>query len=287
MRSIFAKKKEAQTGAGGWKCVYDGPFRPFLIPKVPLRCNERGRDIGATGRNKGKMPRPTGDIAGSDSSSECPNGDRSADDDDSPSPSDEEDLRPGDITFWFKEDEPELRPAESRKRTAVDQAPIIDRHRVLSNQHDFISNRLCYDVNQDKYSLLVNTLDAIVTIRWKQSEHASDLWAKFTTDKLKTSGARGGNSQQVAVARSHAIPSKASVREYFGGARGILPRYIVRSTPFIYVCWTCYIFPTPGFTTLGRWRVIDQVTMGQVVLNFCVSGRGRGRVVRCTTNGRS
>ena len=42
VRCIFArKKKEAQTGPAGWKCLYGGTFRPFLIPKVPPRCNER------------------------------------------------------------------------------------------------------------------------------------------------------------------------------------------------------------------------------------------------------
>lgn len=135
------------------------------------------------------MPRPTDAIASPDSSSACPYSDQSTDDVDSPSPSDEEDLRPDDLSLWFKEDEPDPHPSDTRKRTVPNQVPIIDRPRILSNQHDSIFNSLCVDINQDKYPLLVNTLDAIVTVRWKQSEQASDLRSKFTDAKLKSPGA--------------------------------------------------------------------------------------------------
>ena len=192
VRCIFLKKKEVVTGPNGWKCVYDGAFRPFLIPGMPPRCSERGQASNTQRLNTGKTHKPTELYAGSDSSSsDCSYISESEDDIEPTDQTDDEDMRSDDLSFWFKEDAVHLPRASAHASTLPNQVSIIDRPRILSEQHDYISNTLSVDINQEKYSLLVNTLDAIVTVRWKQSEQDTELWPKFTSAKLK-SAAKGG-----------------------------------------------------------------------------------------------
>ena len=212
-RCIFMKKKEVLTGPNGWKCVYDGTFRPFLIPKVPPRSSDRGQPRNTNCLNTGEMIKRPRRAAGSDSSSsDCSYSNGSDDDMDPTNQTDDEDVRPDDLSFWFREDDVDQPRVSARASTLPNQVSIIDRPRILSQQHDYIFNTLSVDINQDKYSLIVNTLDAIVTVRWKQSEQATELWSKFTSAKLK-SAATGGKKLAASCSSSLTRYTVEDIRE--------------------------------------------------------------------------
>ena len=76
---------------------------------------------------------------------------------------------------------------ERGKATAKDRWLITDRPRILSAQHELIYDSLIAEVNPTRYTLLVNTLGAIVTARWKTNEQTTDAWAKFTDAQARIS----------------------------------------------------------------------------------------------------
>ena len=204
-RCIFLKKKGAKTGPDGWECEYDGAFRPFLIPKAPQRRNASTKRGTLPHPTKEAVNTPPGGVLPSAFQSDSSDGERSVGDTDPPQSDSEGELRPYDIDFWYSDDEPGQTAHDGGNTTTLVSMPLIDRPRLLSNQRDLIFNRLCGDINQDKYSLLVNTLDAIVTVRWKQIEQTQEAWGKFTEGKTKAVGVckEKKNSQPAVVARAH------------------------------------------------------------------------------------
>ena len=56
---------------------------------------------------------------------------------------------------------------------------ITDRPRILSEQRDYVTDQLSPQSDQEKYALLVNTLDAMATVRWKPSDRTDGSWAKY------------------------------------------------------------------------------------------------------------
>ena len=94
--------------------------------------------------------------------------------------SDEE--RSDGLMFWFPNDETEKPPTSvaSNREAAV---PLIDRHRIVSRQHDYIHDQLAGEIDPQRYTLLVNTLDAIATVRWREVERTSCLRGKYSSAK--------------------------------------------------------------------------------------------------------
>ena len=186
-RCIFAKKELVETSSEGWKCVYDGAFRPFIIPAPVVPCNVRDKQCT---RPKAAKPRKLEESTNpvySSSSSEFTLADVELTDE-ATHTDEEDDLRPDDLSFWFADESQPLNPKTSNDIIATERVSIIDRPRILNAQHDLIYNRLRNEINQVRYALLVNTLDAIVTVRWKPNERTHEAWAKFTDARRRISG---------------------------------------------------------------------------------------------------
>ena len=160
-KCVFVKKSIAHTGSLGWECRYTGTFRPFLLPTIKPQVksvNQKGSVCRAPIIHTSASNEHTSDdsegesVVDSDVSSQSSKAKtvRNVDTDDE---------RAGDIAFWFSDGETEK--IKMKKRTK-DRNPgllhISSRPRLLSNQHDFIFDKLVQVVDQTKYALLVNAL---------------------------------------------------------------------------------------------------------------------------------
>ena len=186
-RRIFVKKKTIALGHGGWKCHYGGNFRPFIIQSSPKDRNAAPSHLPCNaGRTSADCPDhlSDGELFLSDmSSAHLSDAEDSEKSQASPKSGYSDDERADDLAFWFSEDEvdiPNKRAAHIRTDT---QLPITDRPRILSRQHDYAHDQLSNEIDPHKYTLLVNTLDAIVAVRWGEVERTSSLWSKYSSAK--------------------------------------------------------------------------------------------------------
>ena len=176
-RCIFARKRTIATGPDGWKCHYDGSFRPFMIPTIPQeRKTKLPKQRHASGR-------PRRDCASRSSDSELSLSEISPslapEETDSgnvgtPISNHSDEERSGDLMFWFSNDEAEKPPPMVASNREAD-VPLIDRPRIVSRQRDYIQDQLAGKIDPHRYTLLANTIDAIVAVRWREVERTSCL----------------------------------------------------------------------------------------------------------------
>ena len=190
-KCIFAKKKSVESGSNGWKCHYDGTFRPFLLPAVlPYRKpsnpsqhpKEPRTNVEAGDGRNGLLPDDELRSLMSTESDASEGGSFASE-------ANSDDDRADDLAFWFNEEKSDGQARPSKIRTSAP-GDITTRPRLPSNQYDSIFDDLVKVVDSSKYAVLVNTLDAIVTIRWKPSEMSEGNWAKYTKAKryIETTG---------------------------------------------------------------------------------------------------
>ena len=181
---IFMKKSHVETGKDGWNCHYSGVFRPFILPVVEDLAGHKqlGRSKAKTGVSANTVTTIVeGEIDLSDSSSYCSTA-RPPSDYDGVSIYNSDDDRPDDLAFWFSDDDEDVPKKKTGTKAAPD-TPMADRPRLLSAQHDSVLSILSPLIDAQRYTLIVNTLDAIVTVRWKLIEQTPELWSKFSKAK--------------------------------------------------------------------------------------------------------
>ena len=104
-RCIFVKKKSVETSTDGWRCVYDGNFRPFILPKPTHLYKDRGNCASHANIAKPKiLKKETAAPVYTDSSSECTDSDNVSRSSGSSASTPDGDLRPDDLAFWFDEE---------------------------------------------------------------------------------------------------------------------------------------------------------------------------------------
>lgn len=147
----FVKKDRVETGPDGWKFHYEGKCRPFILPvtlpkQKPSKPSDRNDKPGVSATSPDPPNNyPLGDDLRSLLSSDTDISAGSLVDSDANS--DEE--RADDLTFWFADEKgPEQK--EVRKSGTPGSAPIVNRPRLLSNQHDTIFNKLAPVIDMGK-----------------------------------------------------------------------------------------------------------------------------------------
>ena len=185
-KCIFPKKETTQIPIAGWNCRYDGTFRPFIHPTVAVD-SSHAKSGKVSGHNQPPSAgRP--ELSDTDTSSSDYLSVASADHDgqlgELESVSISDDDRPCDLAFLFSESENDS-PRRSKRRPQRNGAPasMADMPRIPSTQHDYITDQLSPHIDPEKYTLLVNTLEAIATVRWQPSERSDALWKKCSTAK--------------------------------------------------------------------------------------------------------
>ena len=206
VRCVFAQKSHIEVGANGWGCHYSGSFRPFILPRVVEPLEPRTRtaekkspvhEVGSMDQRKVQEETQFSDI--SESSLDDAQIPVLQTDNESETLYISDDERPDDPSFWFSDDEIEA-PPKKQSVSNPPALPITSRPRILSSQHDTVTQMVAPIIDEEKYALIVNTLEAIVTVRWKQSEQTSELWSKF--NKARTLTKNSGRKALVASCSS-------------------------------------------------------------------------------------
>ena len=164
-RCVFMRKSGAEFHLGTWYCSYDGQFKTCLTPP-----NET--------KNTSSSARPThANVDGNDgygNTSLCGgDGDLSSVECDS-----DDEIKPDDLSFWFPDDD----DWAFRSSANNADARAVDRERLPPCEASALEGLISDVVDESKYYVSVNTLNSIVTARWKHSERAAN-WAKFCTSK--------------------------------------------------------------------------------------------------------
>ena len=176
-RCVFAKKQCVETGPNGWKCRYNGAFRSFVLPLIHAKAESRPHIPPRAEKANPDQLDPDSNVSdiNDELSSNHSIGSDTPNDEFPQRPTNSDEDRADDLMFWFS-DEEETEPKNPRRDPTGGSVPITSRPRLLSDQHDLIFNRLSSIIDQAKYALIVNTLGAIVTARWKPTEMSPGNW---------------------------------------------------------------------------------------------------------------
>ena len=205
-RCIFAKQSHVIAGEKGWGCHYTGAFRPFILPRgdEPSKSKAVNREtrLPTDGVRGDNSISGFDELQFSDSSDDLSVGLQSVEgktDFESETLYITDDERPGDPSFWFSDDETTA-PPKKRCASGPPAAPITGRPRILSAQHDTVMQVIAPIIDEEKYALIFNTLDAIVTVRWRQNEQSGEMWKKF--DKARKATQNSGSKKLAASCSS-------------------------------------------------------------------------------------
>ena len=192
-RRIFAKKSHIESGKDGRRGRYPGTFRPYIIRGVvnPPEHGHTNKNKSCTlGREEKNDSVAEEELVLPDSSSYCSVGPQQSPDTGSKTAYISDGDRADEMTFWFSDDDEEEPPAKRKGAPGQRPVPITSRPRILSAQHGTVVDIPAPLIDVRKYSLIVNTLDAIVTVRRKQPDQTRELWKQFNKAKKFTESTR-------------------------------------------------------------------------------------------------
>ena len=113
------------------------------------------------------------------------------------------DGEPGDgIMFWFSDGEADRPLRRASSSSKEDHVPLVGSPRILSRQRDFVYDRISGEIDPKKYTLLANTLDAIVTVRWRGPGELQSSGRSIPPRRISRIARESGNFHRVAVALS-------------------------------------------------------------------------------------
>ena len=120
------------------------------------------------------------------------------------------------------------RRSRRKRRPKTKGAPvsITDSPRILSEQHDYVTDQLSPHIGQEKYTLLVNTSDDMVTLRWQSSERTDGRRAKYLAAKAYPDK-RG--KKKLAASCSSTLTAHS-----LDAARQIIGRWCARHASWVY-----------------------------------------------------